>query len=167
MQQAASDTLAPDARQYVATISAFAKAGQPKKAEASFKEMCTSRLDPDIFAYTALMNAYARCGDVMGAQRRFQDTVQFLSIFALVQTSVTWPGDEMEGDILGAGLLLTAATMPCKDLLDASLQPDAFCYSSVLNACAQAHESQLAESWLLQMMEVTWIQVMPTAQGKS
>ena len=43
----------------------------------------------------------------------------------------------------------------CQELLDASLQPDAVCYGSVLNACAQAHESELAEHWLSQMISVT------------
>ena len=41
--------------------------------------------------------------------------------------------------------------------MDAALQPDTVCYSSVLNACAQAGAAQLAESWLLKMGSATWL----------
>ena len=44
-----------------------------------------------------------------------------------------------------------------EDLVNAALQPDTVCYSSVLNACAQAGASQLAESWLLKMGSATWL----------
>ena len=60
-------------RHYVAAIGAFAKAGQPEKADACFQEISAARLDPDLFAYTGMINAHARTGDVAGAQKWFQD----------------------------------------------------------------------------------------------
>ena len=61
-------------RHYVAAIGAFAKAGEPEKADACFQEISAARLDPDLFAYTGMINAHARTGDVVGAQRWFQES---------------------------------------------------------------------------------------------
>eukprot|EP00439_Symbiodinium_sp_Y106_P086251 s462_g32.t1 len=133
-------------RHYVAAIGAFAKAGQPEKADACFQEISAARLDPDLFAYTGMINAHARTGDVAGAQKWFQDLMD-----AALQ-----PDTVCYSSVLNACAQAGAAQLAESWLLkmgSARVLVNQVAYSTVINAFAQEGDVSSAERWFTGMIQ--------------